>query len=52
MLLTIAAFNMMNARSLSVVFPILDAPRFIISRRVALSGALGEDQVAPRAAIP
>jgi len=42
MLFTIAAFNIMSARSLTVVIPRLDAAKFILSRRVVLSRALGE----------
>jgi polyisoprenyl-phosphate glycosyltransferase len=33
MLLTIAAFNVMGARSLSVVIPNIDAPKYILARR-------------------
>ncbi len=37
MLFTIAALNMMSARSFSTVIPMVDAPRFILSRRVVFS---------------
>jgi hypothetical protein len=36
MLFTIAAFNMMSARNIKVVIPRLDAPNFVLSRRVIL----------------
>ena len=42
MLFTIAALNMMNARSAKTVIPIIDAPSFILSRRVILSGSAKE----------
>lgn len=34
MLFTIAAFNMMSVRTIKVVIPILDAPNFVLARRV------------------
>jgi polyisoprenyl-phosphate glycosyltransferase len=39
MLFTIAAFNIMSARSFSVVIPMMEAPRFILSRRIVWSRA-------------
>jgi hypothetical protein len=42
MLFTIAAFNMMSARSIKAVIPLLDAPSFVLSRRVIFSNELTE----------
>jgi polyisoprenyl-phosphate glycosyltransferase len=42
MLLTIAAFNVMGARSLAVVIPSIDAPKYILGRREVMSRALDE----------
>jgi glycosyltransferase involved in cell wall biosynthesis len=42
MLFTIAAFNMMSARSIKVVIPIVDAPGFVLSRRIVLPVEVAE----------
>jgi polyisoprenyl-phosphate glycosyltransferase len=42
MLLTIAVFNVMSARSLSAVIPSIDAPKYILARRQVMSWALDE----------
>jgi glycosyltransferase involved in cell wall biosynthesis len=42
MLFTIAAFNMMSTRSMKSVIPLLDAPSFVLSRRVILPSELTE----------
>jgi polyisoprenyl-phosphate glycosyltransferase len=41
MLFTIAALNMMSTRSVSTVIPMVDAPRFILSRRAVSCRAQG-----------
>jgi polyisoprenyl-phosphate glycosyltransferase len=42
MLLTIAVFNVMGARSLSAVIPNIDAPKYILARRQVMLRALDE----------
>jgi hypothetical protein len=42
MLFTIAAFNMMSARSTKVVIPRLDAPSFVLSRKSVLPAGFAE----------
>lgn len=42
MFFTISAFNMMSARSIKAVIPLLDAPSFILSRRAVLAADLNQ----------